>query len=76
VQKVFVVTKGSDDGTLLTGDHITFYRDGSVGCKEAGGWIDKEDVESAMRGVEYTLDVEYMTKKYKKLKEEMENALL
>jgi hypothetical protein len=47
-----IVTKESDDGTFLVGDHLFYYEDGTVLCKEAGGWLDKEDVAEASIGME------------------------
>lgn len=56
---VYVVTKGSDDGTLEVGDHIWLER-GLVHCREAQGWIDPEDADEALRGVKLTLDDEWL----------------
>ena len=52
----YIVTKGSADGTLQTGDHISLGEDGTVSCIEAMGWIEKEHVQEAMAGVEYEPD--------------------
>lgn len=54
----YVVTKSNH--TFKKGDHIRKLKDGSILCQEAGGWIDPEDVESAVKGMEYTLDREWM----------------
>lgn len=55
----YIVTKGSDDGTFEVGDHIILNTYGNIRCQEAQGWIDKEDVEEAMKGVDYRIDWEY-----------------
>ena len=74
----YIVTKGSDDGTFEEGDHIMLHKDGSIICKEAQGWIDKDDVEEAMKGVDYQVDWEYyehLYKQHKETLEELENIL-
>lgn len=63
----YVVTKGSDDGTFEVGDHITPCRDGSIGCKEAEGWIESEDAEKAMRGVEVKVDAKWLARRKARL---------
>jgi len=52
----YIVTKGSDDGTLQAGDHISLNEDGTVSCIEAMGWIEAEHVPEAMAGIEYEPD--------------------
>lgn len=52
----YIVTKGSRDGTFQVGDHISLNEDGTVSCREAMGWIEKEHVQEAMSGVEYEPD--------------------
>lgn len=52
----YIVTKGSADGTLQTGDHISLNEDGTVSCIEAMGWIEKDHVQEAMAGIEYEPD--------------------
>lgn len=52
----YIVKKGSADGTLQTGDQIWLDSDGTVSCRQALGWIEKEDVPEAMAGVEYEPD--------------------
>jgi hypothetical protein len=49
----YKITKASDDGTFSPGDEIVFYRDGSIGCRQAGGWIDPEYAAEAFEGAEY-----------------------
>jgi len=64
----FVVTKGSNDGTFREGDHITLYPGGDIGCREAGGWINAQDAEKALEGVDMIPDPEWI----QALKEEAE----
>lgn len=74
MKKRYVVTKGADDGTLQKGDHIFFYEDGSIGCVEAQGWLDKEWLESNnefLKSIEYTLDIEWINKYREELKSEL-----
>lgn len=55
----YVVTKGSDDGTLDVGDHIWLERD-LIHCREAQGWIAPEDTAEAMQGVEVAVDMQWL----------------
>lgn len=55
----YVVTKGSDDGTLDVGDHIWLER-GLVHCREAQGWIAPKDTAEAMQGVEVAVDEQWL----------------
>ena len=64
-----IVTKKSDDGTFFVGDHIIFEENGSISCIEAQGWIDKEDVPSATKGMESVLDRIYIEKRKRELRE-------
>lgn len=70
--KVYLVTKASDDGTFEVGDHIWFQENGDISCREAAGWIDKEDVEEATKGWEIVVDQEYINKQRTKLLAELE----
>jgi len=56
-----IVTKGSDDGTFLLGDHLTFMSDGTVLCKEAGGWLTAKDVQEGMFGLALKKDEHKLT---------------
>jgi len=55
----YIVTKGSDDGTLEVGDHIWLERD-LIHCREAQGWIAPEDTAEAMQGVEVAVDEQWL----------------
>ena len=59
----YVVTKASDDETFEVGDHITLHEDGTILCTEAQGWIAKEDVEDAMKGMECEIDRKFIERK-------------
>ena len=64
-----IVTKESDDGTFMLGDHIIFYGDGAIGCVEAGGWISIEDVEEASKGMGWEIGNKYIQRMVKELQE-------
>ncbi len=67
----YVVTKGSDDGTLDVGDHIWLERD-LIHCREAQGWIAPEDTAEAMQGVEVMIDDQWYKSHISKLTKELE----
>ena len=67
----YIVTKASDCGTFLEGDHIKLIENGSLLCKEASGWIDGEDVSDATKGMEYVIDEEWKQHRIQKLKNEL-----
>ena len=71
IDKRYVVTKASDDETFLIGDTIWLTKDGCIMCKEGGGWIDKENVPEAMKGMECVVDKKYLDKKIKALEDEL-----
>jgi hypothetical protein len=50
---LYLVTKGSDDGTFEVGDVIQLLKDDAILCRSAGGWVVPENVPEAMQGVEY-----------------------
>ena len=62
----YIVTKGSDDGTLEVGDHI-WLEDDLVRYREAQGqprgkvpWITMGDIDKALQGVEVTVDSNWL----------------
>jgi len=67
----YIVTKGSDDGTLEVGDHIWLERD-LIHCREAQGWIAPEDTAEAMQGVEVMIDDQWYKSRISRLTEELE----
>jgi hypothetical protein len=68
----YVVTKASDDETFEIGDHIWPEDDGSVSCREAGGWVDVEDVPAALVGVETVEDQQWVATRRAQLLKELE----
>ena len=62
-----VVTKNSDDGTFIVGDHLIFYSNGDIGCIEAQGFIIAEEVKKATKGMEYEIDTDWIHKEEKAL---------
>jgi hypothetical protein len=58
----YIVTKASDDTTFKVGDHIKLLSDGAILCIEAKGWIDSSDVATAIEGMEYEVDKEWIEK--------------
>lgn len=54
--KWYLVTKDSNDTTLQVGDHIYLDNDGTLICREAGGWIKKEHVAESLDGAEIEVD--------------------
>lgn len=69
---MYIVTKGSDNGTFLVGDHIVMNGDGTITCFEAGGWIAAEDVSEAMKGMECKVDANYIEARKKLLRAELD----
>jgi len=67
----YIVTKGSDDGTLDVGDHIWLERD-LIHCREAQGWSAPEDTAEAMQGVEVMIDDQWYKSHRSKLTKELE----
>ena len=62
----YIVTKGSDDGTLEIGDHI-WLEDDLVHYREAQGqsrgkvpWITLGDIDKALQGVEISIDSNWL----------------
>lgn len=52
----YIVTRESDDGTLVVGDQITLLPDGSLGNLQAAGWLEPEDLALATPGMECEVD--------------------
>lgn len=71
VGKRYVVTRASDDGTFVVGDHLTLHVDGTIGCYEAEGWIEQSDVEQAMKGVVVEIDKKWLANRKAMLTEEL-----
>ncbi len=67
IGKRYIVTKGND--TFETGDRISLNTDGSINCYKEWGWLDAEDVEEALVGMECELDTEWIEARKKKLQQ-------
>lgn len=67
----YIVTKESDDGTFKVGEHIMFNKDMTISCFEAQGWIEKEDVPEAIKGMECEIDKEWLLKRRRKAEAEL-----
>jgi hypothetical protein len=62
----YIVTKPSEDGTFGIGDCISKCSDGAIACwssRSTPGWIDSEDADEAMLGVEVKLDSEWIERR-------------
>lgn len=56
----YIVTKGSDDGTLMIGEHVWLDNGGCLQSREGQGWIDPENVAEVLIGVEVAIDREWL----------------
>lgn len=56
----YIVTKGSP-GTFSLGDHVRMEDDGAICCKEAHGWLGKEDWRNLRTKVR--IDIETLEKR-------------
>ena len=65
----YVVTRGSDDGTLRMGDHVALAKDGALLCGEAWGFIPPEDVEEALQGAVLEIDPTWLEKQKQKARD-------
>ena len=52
----YIVTRESDDNSLVVGDQITLLPDGSLGNLQAEGWLDPEDLAHATPGMQCEVD--------------------
>ena len=52
----YIVTRESDDGSLVVGDQVTLLPDGDLGNLQAEGWLDREDLVHATPGMQYEVD--------------------
>lgn len=67
VNKIYIVTKESDDGTFEVGEHISLRSDGAIIGYDAHGWIPSENVDDAIKGMEVKIDDEYYARKKARL---------
>ena len=71
VGKNYRVLKGSSDGTFEEGDRIYLTETGDIVCKEAGGWIDVENVTEATIGLEVEIDAAWAEWRRRELLKEL-----
>ena len=68
----YIVTKGTPCGTYQVGDHLCLYENGSVGCREAHGWQEKEDhAELVKAGLEVEVDRQSLERRIARLNEQL-----
>jgi hypothetical protein len=58
INKFYVVTRKSKDGTFRKGDLIKLLPNGDILCRQARGWIDAEFVAEATKGMECVLAIQ------------------
>ena len=66
----YVVTKGSNCGTFISGDKIRLLDDGCILCDHQG-WIESEDVFDAVKGMEVQVDKQSLAKRREELEREL-----
>ena len=52
----YIVTRESDDGSLVVGDQITLLPGGELANRQAEGWIEPDDLLGAATGMECVVD--------------------
>lgn len=67
----YLVTKGSDDETILEGDHLKLFNDGRLWCDETINWIEEKYVNDSLVGVELEIDVDDIKNKKNELLQRM-----
>lgn len=67
----YVVTHPSLCGTLQINDHIWKATDGTIMCREAQGWIPKDEVDEATKGFLIVLDIDYINKRKQELQDQL-----
>lgn len=72
MQKRHIVTKASECGTFQVGDHIMFWANGNIECREGEGFLLAEKVPAATVGMESKPDVFWAAKR----KTELFNEIL
>lgn len=67
----YVVTRGSDDGTFVAGDHIWMLSDGDIMCKEAAGWQEAADLPEVTLGMLVEVDAAWVERHRSRLQAEL-----
>lgn len=68
----YIVTKDSDDKSFLVGDHIRMEA-GCLTCAEAQGWMEKEHLVVATKGMECMPDLDWYAKREAELEQELKS---
>jgi hypothetical protein len=71
LDKRYIVTKDSDDGTFEIGDHIYMDIVGDICNTDIHAWINNEDVQEATKGMEVELDKEWIERRKAKITAEL-----
>lgn len=77
IEMRYIVTRASKNKEFIVGDHITVLPGGSIICREAGGFIVKEDVAEATEGWEIEIDKEWAAEEKRRIEQwlkDIENA--
>ncbi len=67
----YIVTKGSP-GTFNVGDHVRMEDDGAIVCREAQGWLGKDDWRNLR--TEVSIDIETLKKRVEDVREILAKA--
>lgn len=68
----YIVTNGSDDGTLEVGEHVWLDTQGYLRSREGRGWIHPPDLDEVLQGVEVVIDEQWRQSRISKLTKELE----
>ena len=74
----YIVTKGTKDKTLIKGDRVYISENGDLVNYNAGGWVDKQEVEKVIKGALFEVDIKHYYTRKKELSKSIEriNAIL
>lgn len=75
VDALYLVVRGSDDGTFEVGDSVVLKADGSIDCLQGQGWISSADAKEASAGMRVVLDVQRIARRLAKLDKQREQLL-
>lgn len=64
---IYTVTHPSEGGEFRPGDRIILDTCGAISCREAAGWIDREDVADATKGMRVEVDAKWLAARRQKL---------
>lgn len=72
----YVVTVSSKNKEFKIDDHIYLDKDGCIMCREAGGWIEAEDVPSATERMLVKVDCAFYEKELSSMNKSREDINL